>query len=175
MAPKTKPASPARQAVGNRTTIDVEVAVEAGSWPPEPELAALTRRAAGGVLAALAGDATPDSELSVVFTDDAHVRVLNAGWRGKDKATNVLSFPAFPHGLRGTFPPLLGDIVLAAETVAGEAQAEGKPLSDHISHLIVHGILHLIGYDHESDAEAEEMEGLERQILAGLGIPDPYR
>jgi probable rRNA maturation factor len=175
MAPKPRPASPARPAVGNRGKIEVEVAIDAGSWPPEPELAALTRRAADRVLAACADAEAPDSELSVVFTDDARVRVLNAGWRGKDKATNVLSFPAFPHGARGVFPPMLGDIVLAAETVAREAEADAKPLADHIAHLIVHGILHLIGYDHESDAEAEEMENLERLILAGLGIPDPYR
>ena len=175
MAPKTMPAGPARRSGGRGGKIEVDLTVEAGSWPSETELAALTRRAIDGVLAALAEAEAADSELSVLFTDDAHVRVLNAGWRGKDQPTNVLSFPAFPHGPRGVFPPLLGDIVLAAETVAREAQAEGKPLADHIAHLIVHGILHLIGYDHGSDAEAEEMERLERLILAGLGIPDPYR
>jgi probable rRNA maturation factor len=172
MAPKTRPA---RQPAGNRGSIEIDLAIEAGAWPPEAELSALTRRAVDGVLAALVDGDAPRSELSVQFTDDAHVRLLNAGWRGKDKPTNVLSFPAFPHGVRGAFPPLLGDIVLAAETVAAEALAERKPLADHIAHLIVHGILHLIGYDHESDAEAEEMENLERLILAGLGVPDPYR
>jgi probable rRNA maturation factor len=113
--------------------------------------------------------------LSVIFSDDAHVRTLNAGWRGRDKPTNVLSFPAFPHGRRGEVPPMLGDVVLAAETVAAEAASEGKRLTDHVTHLIVHGVLHLIGYDHETDAEAEEMEAMERRILAGLDISDPYR
>ena len=175
MAPKTWPGRPMRRSVGSRGKIDLELVVEAGSWPAEAELFALTRRALDGVVTTLADGDSPDSELSLVFTDDAHVRALNAGWRGKDRPTNVLSFPAFPRGKRGALPPMLGDIVLAAETVAREAQLEEKPLADHLAHLIVHGILHLIGYDHESDAEAEEMEGLERQILAGLGIPDPYR
>lgn len=175
MAARIKPARPVRQSVGRRGRIAIDLALEAGSWPSEAELGALARRAVDAVAAVLAEEPAPESELSLVFTDDAHIRLLNAGWRGKDRSTNVLSFPAFPHGVRGAFPPLLGDIVLAAETVAREAQAEGKPLVDHIAHLIVHGVLHLIGYDHESDAEAEEMEGLERQILAGLGIPDPYR
>lgn len=114
------------------------------------------------------------SELSVVFTDDAAVRELNAGWRGKDKPTNVLSFPAFSTSPDAPLPPMLGDIVLAAETVAREAALEGKPLANHITHLVVHGLLHLLGYDHETDAEAEEMEALERAALARLAIPDPY-
>jgi probable rRNA maturation factor len=112
--------------------------------------------------------------MSVVFSDDAHVRALNQQWRGKDKPTNVLSFPAYQPGQDGRLPPLLGDVILAAETVAAEAFQEGKPLADHIAHLIVHGILHLIGYDHETDTEAEEMEETERRILAALDVPDPY-
>jgi len=86
----------------------------------------------------------------------------------------VLSFPAFPTRRGDALPPMLGDVVLAAETVAAEAVGEGKRLTDHITHLIVHGVLHLIGYDHETDAEAEDMEQAERRILAGLAIPDPY-
>jgi len=162
------------QRVGDGAGIEIALVVEAGSWPLERELGVLARHAADGVLAVVEPQGTGASELSIVFTDDAHVRALNSGWRGKDRPTNVLSFPAFPHGKRGALPPLLGDVVLAAETVAREAAAEGKPLAHHITHLIVHGILHLIGYDHETDAEAEEMEGLERRILAGLDIPDPY-
>jgi probable rRNA maturation factor len=169
-----KPERRADQRVGDAAGIEIDLVVEAGSWPPERELAALARQAVDAVLAAI-GPAARASELSIVFSDDAHVRSLNAGWRGKDSPTNVLSFPAFPHGRRGVLPPLLGDVVLAAETVAGEAEAEGRPPAHHITHLIVHGILHLIGYDHETDAEAEEMEELERRILAGLDIPDPYR
>ena len=161
--------------VGEDAGIEIELVVEAGSWPGERDLAALARWAADGVLAAVEPRGATVSELSIVFTDDAHVRTLNHAWRGKDAPTNVLSFPAFPLGSRGTLPPLLGDVVLAAETVAREAAAENKPLAHHITHLIVHGILHLIGYDHETDAEAEEMEELERLILAGLDIPDPYR
>ncbi|RUU95673.1 rRNA maturation RNase YbeY, partial [Mesorhizobium sp. M7A.T.Ca.TU.009.01.3.1] len=114
------------------------------------------------------------SELSLVFTDDAHVRVLNAGWRGKDKPTNVLSFPAFPFVQGGPLPPMLGDIVLAAETVAREAALEDKPVENHITHLVIHGLLHLLGYDHETDTEAEAMEAVERAALARLAIPDPY-
>lgn len=148
--------------------------VEAGSWPPKAELAKIARRAVDGVLAEI-GVKGADSELGIVFSDDAHIRTLNAGWRGKDKPTNVLSFPAFPNGSRGALPPMLGDVVLAAETVAAEADAEGKPLAYHIAHLIVHGVLHLIGYDHETEAEAEEMEETERRILARLDIPDPYK
>jgi len=110
----------------------------------------------------------------VIFTDDARIRELNAGWRGKDKATNVLSFPAFPETKAGPLPPMLGDIVLAAETVAAEAALEGKPPENHISHLVIHGLLHLLGHDHENDTEAEEMEALERTALARLAIPDPY-
>ncbi len=114
------------------------------------------------------------SELSVVFSDDAAIRKLNAGWRGKDRPTNVLSFPAFPTSRGGPLPPMLGDIVLAAETVKREAALEGKPIENHITHLVVHGLLHLLGYDHETDAEAEEMEAVERAALARLAIPDPY-
>jgi probable rRNA maturation factor len=119
-------------------------------------------------------DAQAGSELSVVFSDDAHIRTLNSGWRGKDKPTNVLSFPAFPAIPGEKLPPMLGDIVLAAETVVREAGLEGKPLDHHISHLVVHGVLHLLGHDHEDETEAETMEALERAALARLAIPDPY-
>ena len=120
-------------------------------------------------------DAEAGSELSVVFSDDTHIRRLNAGWRDRDKPTNVLSFPAFPVKPGEKLPPMLGDIVLASETVAREAELEGKPLDHHITHLVVHGVLHLLGHDHESDADADCMEALETRILADLGVPDPYR
>jgi len=160
----------------NKPSIPVtfDLTVEAGDWPDETALTALVEQAVAAAFAEL-GPARPgSSELGVVFTDDARIRDLNAGWRGKDKATNVLSFPAFPETKSGPLPPLLGDIVLAAETVAGEAALEGKPLENHISHLVVHGLLHLLGYDHETEAEADEMEATERRILARLAIPDPY-
>ena len=160
--------------VSESAPVTFDITVEAGDWPDEPALMALVERAVSAAFAELGATRTGASELGVVFTDDARIRQLNAGWRGKDKATNVLSFPAFPETRTGPLPPLLGDIVLAAETVASEAALEGKPLENHISHLVVHGLLHLLGHDHETDAEAEEMEALERRILARLAIPDPY-
>lgn len=156
--------------------VEIELAVEAGDWPPETELAALARRAVDAALAELgARPPARGAELSLLFTGDAGIRALNAEWRHKDKATNVLSFPAFPPEKGGPVPPLLGDIVLACETVAREAAAEGKPFDHHVSHLIVHGFLHLLGYDHETETEGDEMEALETRILARLAIPDPYR
>ncbi len=114
------------------------------------------------------------TEISIVLTNDAHIRALNREWREKDKATNVLSFPAMPVRPGVALPPLLGDIVLAAETIRREAGLEDKPFEHHLIHLMVHGFLHIVGYDHETDAEAEEMEAAERRILARLAIPDPY-
>ena len=155
-------------------SLDIDLTVEAGAWPPESELLALVERAVAAACAELGVADDASSELSLVFTDDEHIRALNAGWRGKDKPTNVLSFPAFPPVRGGSLPPMLGDIVLAAGTVAREAALEGKPLSNHITHLVIHGLLHLVGHDHETDAEAEAMEALERAALARLAIPDPY-
>jgi probable rRNA maturation factor len=111
-------------------------------------------------------------ELSIVLTDDAEQQQLNREWRGIDKPTNVLSFPQIePFGpLNG----IIGDIVLAQETLEREAAELGKPLTDHFSHLVVHGFLHILGYDHIEEEEALRMESLETRILATLGIPDPY-
>jgi probable rRNA maturation factor len=154
-------------------TIEIDIAMEAGDWPAEDELHGHAERAAGAVFAEL-DIADPASELSLLFTDDASIRVLNRDWRGKDKATNVLSFPAFEVAPGDPLPPMLGDVILAFETVSAEAALEAKPFVHHLTHLIVHGLLHLLGYDHENDAEADEMEGLERKVLARLAIPDPY-
>ncbi|RUW62820.1 rRNA maturation RNase YbeY [Mesorhizobium sp. M7A.F.Ca.US.008.03.1.1] len=152
--------------------VDIDISIEAGNWPDEASLTRLVDRA---VKAACAETGVKGrSELSLVFTDDAHIQVLNAGWRDKDKPTNVLSFPAFPFAQGGPLPPMLGDIVLAAETVAHEAALEDKPVENHITHLVIHGLLHLLGYDHETDTEAEAMEAVERAALARLAIPDPY-
>ncbi|MEA2926828.1 MAG: putative rRNA maturation factor, partial [Alphaproteobacteria bacterium] len=118
-----------------------------------------------------------ESELAVMLTDDAGIRTLNSNWRGIDKPTNVLSFPALqPEGewKPGDAPRMLGDIAIAYETMRREADEEQKSFDQHLSHLAVHGFLHLIGFDHENDDDAEEMEALETQILAHLGIPDPY-
>jgi probable rRNA maturation factor len=112
-------------------------------------------------------------ELSLVFTDDAHVRRLNRDFREKDSPTNVLSFPA-PAGADGRLGSILGDVVLARETVFREAEAEGLTMEAHLAHLILHGFLHILGYDHADEAEATAMERLETAILGGLGIADPY-
>ena len=152
--------------------VDIDIFVEAGDWPAEGELTRLVDRAVESAFAETGADGS--SELSIVFSDDAHIRTLNAAWRRKDKPTNVLSFPAFPFPKGGKLPPMLGDIVLASETVAREAALEAKPLENHITHLVIHGLLHLLGHDHETDAEAEEMETIERAALARLAIPDPY-
>jgi probable rRNA maturation factor len=139
-------------------------------WPEDSE--AVAERA---IMAALAGSGARilgPAELSVVLTDDAEQAGLNREWRGKDGTTNVLSFPQIePFGpVRG----ILGDIILARETVEREAEAQGTAFADHLTHLCVHGFLHILGYDHLTEAEALHMERLETQILAGLGIADPY-
>ncbi|MFO1150149.1 MAG: rRNA maturation RNase YbeY [Alsobacter sp.] len=116
----------------------------------------------------------PNVEVSLLLTGDEQMRGINREWRGQDKPTNVLSFPAVqPDKLARA--PFLGDIAVAFETTAREAAADGKTLADHFTHLVVHGFLHLLGYDHETEAEAEAMEGLEVRILAALGVDDPYR
>jgi probable rRNA maturation factor len=146
----------------------VDVIVQSPRWNRRPRVASLVRRA----IAAAAPRAARRCELSVVLADDKAVRALNRKWRKKNAATNVLSFPV-PDG--GASPsPVLGDIVIAYETTATESRAEGKRFDHHLVHLVVHGFLHLLGYDHESDAEADEMEHLERKILARLDVPNPY-
>ena len=130
-----------------------------------PRAVQLVRRAAATALT-LATPAQQAREAAILLADDATVRPLNAAWRGKDKPTNVLSFP-------GTGAQL-GDIVIARETVLAEAAAEAKAPADHLAHLVVHGVLHLLGYDHETDAEAAIMEEAEIRLLATLGIGNPY-
>lgn len=159
--------------ISNPLEVEIAVAVEARGWPDEDRLEQLVRRTVDAVAAELALESSVSTELGVTFADDAAIRGLNAQWRGKDKPTNVLSFPAFPEGGE-TIPPMLGDIVLARETIEREAGLEGKPFEHHLTHLVAHGLLHLLGYDHETDEDAEEMEEAERRILASLAIPDPY-
>ena len=155
--------------------MEIAIAIEAGDWADEDALHALAAAAVEAVFAEIGQEAPESAELSLLFTDDAHIRVLNRDWRGKDKPTNVLSFPAFQIAPGDPAPPLLGDIALAFETMRDEAGLEDKPFDHHLSHLIVHGLLHLLGHDHEEDDEAETMEALERASLARLAIPDPYR
>ena len=153
---------------------DIDVGMEDGAWLVAlPDCEDICRRAA---IAAAALRQGPDeaAEIALMLTDDAAVRELNRTYRHMDKATNVLSFPGDSDAAPQGHPRMLGDVVLAYGTVAGEALAQGKPLADHVTHLVVHGVLHLLGFDHEDDDEAAEMEGLEVRILAQLGIPDPY-
>jgi probable rRNA maturation factor len=147
----------------------IDVIVEASSWSADAE--ATARRVLAEAAAAIGADFR-NHAVALLLTDDAAVRRLNAQWRGIDKPTNVLSFPPAPGGAGDV--KSLGDIAIAYETTAREAQAEEKPFADHLAHLCVHGFLHLMGYDHESEAQAETMESLERVILARLGVPDPY-
>jgi len=149
----------------------IDISVESEGWNKVPNLEACVQRAAE---AALLDNEAPPSEISVVLSDDEHLRELNKHHRGIDKPTNVLSFPSARSKAPAGTPRLLGDIVIAFETVEREAAEESKPIENHLSHLVVHGVLHLLGYDHEDDEEAEMMEARERQILAKLGIPDPY-
>lgn len=116
-------------------------------------------------------------ELGIVLADATEQRRLNRDYRGHDAPTNVLAFPAWERGARlpAGAPVLLGDVVLALETLVQEAAVQNKPLADHLRHLTVHGVLHLLGFDHQTRAEAASMEALERSILAELGVPDPYR
>ena len=134
----------------------------------------LTEKAVMAVFAELCEQPSQKSELSLLFTDDEAIRRINAEWRGSDKPTNVLSFASPNSGGSDVLPASLGDIVLALETVTNEAEVENKHFDHHLSHLIVHGLLHILGYDHQSDEEAQIMESLEIRSLARLAIPDPY-
>jgi probable rRNA maturation factor len=158
-----------------------EVLIVADGWRAEPDAEAVIHRAiaaAAETVHAGSGEANcGEAELAVMLTDDAGIRTLNRNWRGIDKPTNVLSFPALqPTGSGGPddAPRMLGDIAIAYETMRREADDEQKPFDHHLSHLAIHGFLHLVGYDHETDDDAEAMETLEQEILAQLGIPDPY-
>jgi probable rRNA maturation factor len=143
----------------------IEVEVEDDAWTGAlPDAKAVVERAAAAALGTVEGDVV------ILLTDDEAVREMNARFRDRDRPTNVLSFPAAESAA-----PHLGDLILAHGVCVEEARAQGKSLADHLSHLTVHGVLHLLGRDHEDDAEAEEMEAEERDILAGLGVADPYK
>lgn len=158
----------------SRALIELDVIREAGDWGDVRETELLIQRAAE------AAAAMPEAKLAgtsaaLALSSDDRVAELNAAYRGKDGPTNVLSFPAAPELFRKPDEArFIGDIVLAAETVAAEAQSMGIPASHHLQHLIVHGLLHLAGFDHETEEEAVRMEALETRILATLAIPDPY-
>ena len=144
-------------------------------WDSRTDWASLARRSVHAAVAHSRHSGLSDSEVSVKFTSDEEVRALNAAWRGKDRATNVLSFPMADEGdLAGA--QLLGDVVLAHGVCSAEAAEKSVPVATHAAHLLVHGTLHLLGYDHEmGEADAEEMENVERRALTSMGIADPYQ
>jgi probable rRNA maturation factor len=149
--------------------LTLDISVTSPLWRGLPRARPIARE----TIAAAAESGGPSyGDVSLCLADDSALRALNLSWRGIDKPTNVLSFPAAP-GRPGE-APMLGDIALAYETLAREAEDLGVPLADHYRHLLAHGFLHLIGYDHETDAEAERMEALETRILKRLGVGDPY-
>jgi probable rRNA maturation factor len=151
-------------------TVVIEIAVESEAWRQMSGAERTVRQA----IEAAVSDAGPTSaEVGVVLTDNARIRDLNRTWLGNDKATNVLSFPA-PGAAPASETRFLGDVVLALETILREAEDEQKPFERHLAHLAVHGTLHLLGFDHADEQDAEAMEERERRILARLGIPDPY-
>ncbi|MGE0746964.1 MAG: rRNA maturation RNase YbeY [Rhodospirillales bacterium] len=167
-------------AAGGPGSIRVDVSVRHAPWRRAAQGVVGSVRAAARAAAGAARPALPPVEISVVLADDAFVAGLNEGYRGKAGPTNVLSFPALdlaprtaiPRGPAGT--TALGDVVLAFETTRREAAESGRPVADHLAHLVVHGVLHLLGYDHETAAQARRMEALEVSVLAGLGIANPY-
>jgi probable rRNA maturation factor len=156
----------------------VEALVEDPRWGAVG-IEALAERAVRAALAAVGRD--PDQhEIGLLACDDAKMAELNGQFRGKAEPTNVLSWPAFPGevpeppGLPGEGPTFVGDIALGYETCAREAEAAGIPLADHAAHLVVHGVLHLLGHDHAADDEAEVMEEIETKVLASMGVANPY-
>lgn len=151
----------------------IDIVMDAQGWRDLAGVLERVERAARAVLEQCADLSGRPLEMAVTLTDDARIQVLNRTWRGKDKPTNVLSFPAADVPPEVS-PEPLGDVIIALETVLREAGEEHKAPLDHLSHLVVHGTLHLLGYDHEQDDEAEEMEQTERLILDSLGIADPY-
>lgn len=149
--------------------VAIDFVVDSELWAREPGAQNTIRKA----VAAAAREAAAEGGLAIVLTDDAAMQALNKRWRGQDKPTNVLSFPAQPMPA-GEGPRHLGDVVIAFETAASEAGRDEKPFAHHLAHLAVHGYLHLLGHDHETDREADAMERLETDILARIGVPDPY-
>lgn len=150
-----------------------DINIEADAWQALPDLDGLVARALAAGLAEAPFLPLAGAEINILLSDDARVRAINMQWRGFDKPTNVLSFPA-ANPDRIARSPVLGDLVLAHDTIAREALAEAKTMADHVSHLLIHGLLHLLGEDHETEAQAQAMEAREIAALAQLGIADPY-
>ena len=154
--------------------IVLDIEVEAEGWRGVPDVEGLAQQAAEAAISCAPSPVEDAVAATLLLTGDAEIAKLNRLWRGQDKPTNVLSFPASLPGCPGE-RRLIGDVALAYETVAREAEAEGKAVADHAAHLVVHGILHLLGEDHETDRQADAMERIEVAALAKLGISDPYR
>ncbi len=191
MRPAARAAGARARSRRPRVAPAIDIRVDSPLWKAQRGVKAVLQRAIGEAAAMVA---TSGGELAIVLTDDSAIRALNCAWRGKDQPTNVLSFPANTpsHSLPGkpgrvgvgatsrrAREPLgrvrlLGDIVIAYETMAREAMAEGRPFQHHLAHLAVHGFLHLVGHDHAADAEAAVMEALEIAVLARLDVPNPY-
>ena len=157
--------SPAPKRRGEMPTVDIQV--QSPRWGAQPLAEDTVRQA---IFTAADMLSTAGGEVSIVLTDDSHMQQLNRQWRGIDKPTNVLSFPA-----AAAAGGMLGDIVIAYETLARECEDEERLFPHHLAHLAVHGFLHLAGYDHQTDTEAEAMEALESKIMARMAMPDPYR
>jgi len=160
------------QAARGTRAFTIDVIAESDLWKKAGDAVRTAKRA---VAAAAAMLSTPAAELAIVLTDDSAIRSLNRAWRGVDAATNVLSFPTGHAGGSGGKPVLIGDIVLAYETIAREACSQHKPFAHHVAHLAVHGFLHLLGHDHARAGDAKRMERIECDALRRLSIPDPYR
>ena len=163
--------APTRKRPRTKNPPQIDVIVRSVRWRKRPTAKTIVKKA---VLAAVIAASTRPIELAIVLSDDSAIRALNRNWRGKNAPTNVLSFPAATPGKARSAFPYVGDIVIAYQTTAREAVAEGKPFNHHLTHLAIHGLLHLLGYDHENDRDAQKMERLERKILKRLAIPDPY-
>lgn len=149
----------------------IDIQLQSPLWKAEPAAEQTVRDAIAAAAAALA---TADGEVSILLTDDAAIVKLNRDWRGIDKPTNVLSFPAPKTTTTSGGAAMLGDIVIAYETLRRECDDEGRVFLHHLAHLTVHGFLHLIGYDHQTDSDADAMEGLESKIMTRMKMPDPY-
>lgn len=163
--------------MADRRALNIDVSIADDTWTAAlGDADKICRIAAQAAFEAVAMADLDNAEVSILLTDDAQVQALNRDYRKKDRPTNVLSFANLDEA--GACEPghvMLGDIVIALGVVLSEAKNEGKTLADHLTHLVIHGMLHLLGHDHENDGEAEEMESLEIKTLAGLGVADPYK
>lgn len=169
----TQPSAATSRRKRPAAAVELDLSIEAPGWQDWPGLEADCQLALAAALAVAGRKTMPGAELALVLTDDEAIREVNREWRGFDKPTNVLSFPGAPPD-RLARSPHLGDVVIAHGTLMREAAQEGRPPRHHLLHLVIHGVLHCLGYDHETPQDAQDMETRETRALAGLGIPDPY-